>query len=379
MEDNPLQGDIFKYEILKNLSLIDFIKLTQVNRYYHTTIDSRYIKEYICSVVTKRLKKIFGTLWGEFEEILNKTEALISGSFIIQSICEENWNTDIDIYLEQERAEILEQWLLNRNFIYYGTPASAYVGMITSAISEVIDYGFICEKNIEQFSKLKSSHTRISKIDLEEMRDCDKPKIQLIKVNRRSEELFSFISEDFDFDICKNGYHIKNNQPILEITALNQIVNRSTYFYFKSNADNGMTLQRYHKYKDRGFEFKNLQIDFNQTTIDKFSNASIITIEPDKSQTITLEPLTDIYRYVSGNKKYFSSKLNCLYFFIFNDSIIFNKDQLMRIDHTDCDICLIMKQITPNKNIYHISFDNRFMSLQFDYKPLELIFIEKED
>ena len=366
-----LQGDLFKFEITKYLPLKELIKLKRVSNYYNNYFNKPYLDDYIGKMITQRLKGIFGDYWEEFAEVLGKTGALISGSFIIQCILNENWNTDIDIYLSNDRSASLEQWLCNQAFLDYGTPAHMYEGLGTNEIVGIIDYAFIEKDAIEQYKKMRASTARISQLDLDAMRDLNRPKIQLIKVN--TPDIFSFISADFDFDICKNCYSLTNNTPSVNIIALNSIINYSTYFKFKLNANNGMTLQRYLKYCDRGFEFKNLQAVPTQETIDKFSNSSIITIRSDNVSL--LEPLTNTYKYVSGNFNYFSNKLNCPYFFIFNDKIIFNKEQLALFDHTNCEVCNIMRQVTSNQQIFHISFASSFMCLNYEFKPLELIFV----
>src|SRR5437868_9219660 len=57
------------------------------------------IKSNLIYEINFRLNKIFGDKTDDFKQLLKDTNSVISGSFIIQCLLNEYWNTDIDIYI----------------------------------------------------------------------------------------------------------------------------------------------------------------------------------------------------------------------------------------------------------------------------------------
>lgn len=63
------------------------------------------------SLIESRLFEIFGTDVEEFKAILRDSDAIIAGSFPLQCILGENWNSDIDIFVKKDSAyHPVEKW-----------------------------------------------------------------------------------------------------------------------------------------------------------------------------------------------------------------------------------------------------------------------------
>src|ERR1700722_4295200 len=93
-----LYGDPFNYVIIKYLYPIDLYNLCLTNKKFNMMLKNK-IKKSIISEIENRLKNILDNFL-EFQEFLNKSSSIISGSFIIQCILGEYWNnSDIDIYV----------------------------------------------------------------------------------------------------------------------------------------------------------------------------------------------------------------------------------------------------------------------------------------
>ena len=188
----------------------------------------------VTSGLDKKFISIFENIESvnEFKNIMCKTNALISGSFIMQKILGENYKeSDVDIFLSSRQENILADFLDSKMELIGNINISRYREQNSSLIENVIDY----EKN---------GH-KIQLICIDVF-----PNITLVE---------GFIEEDFDFDMCKNVYYYnKNNcdKGKLVIQRVDQILEKKTEFKISTKV--GKTIQRYSKYKERGFTFTNL-------------------------------------------------------------------------------------------------------------------------
>src|SRR5437667_102768 len=99
IKDIVLFGDVFWNEIIKNLNISDLVHLRKVHPIYYIKITKEFIKEKIIYSINQRLTRYFGENKEEFLNLLNKTGSVISGSFIIQCILNEEWESDVDIFI----------------------------------------------------------------------------------------------------------------------------------------------------------------------------------------------------------------------------------------------------------------------------------------
>lgn len=189
--------------------------------------------------VTKGIDKKFFSIFenvndvNEFKNIMYETNALISGSFIMQQILGEKYeDSDVDIFLSSRHkyAKKIDDFLYSRMELTGDINIARYREQNYSLITNVTDY----EKN---------GH-----------------KIQLIYIDVFPDVILvhGFIEEDFDFDICKNVYYYneKNSGKGKLVTErVDQILEKKTEFKISTKV--GKTIQRYHKYKERGFVFTN--------------------------------------------------------------------------------------------------------------------------
>lgn len=159
-----INKDILRGEILPKLRIKDIINLRQVDRQYKDEITKEDINRYICNKITKRLAEIFDDKWPGFKKELERSGAVISGSFIIQSILDEYWaedsKQDIDIYVSLPDDQInieyvnnvttkIESWFFENKFVYDQYEAcDRYGNNVSSDIMWIRDFKF-CEKERE--------------------------------------------------------------------------------------------------------------------------------------------------------------------------------------------------------------------------------------
>lgn len=254
-----LFGDIFWYEIINYLDVKEINNLKMVHPNFNKNLTRSYLEKLIILKIKKRLKFIFKDHYQEFMINFND-KAIISGSFIIQCILNENWNSDIDIFIPingvkqqmTEHGNLLTdiEIFLNKYYKfsdYYA--ANRYSTDIGPQINWIRNYSI-----------------------------TDEFKIQTIQLNMEydNKKIYDYLDESFDFDICKNLYSFSNNQDIIKIKNLQQILNKKIEFKITENV--GSTLKRYKKYKNRGFKFNNIKNYFDEI-ITKYENVKLFNIK----------------------------------------------------------------------------------------------------
>lgn len=259
--DLVMHGDPFWNYIIKYLSPLDMFNLTEVDSFYENNISENFYLESIILCINKRLKQLFDNNYDDVIKLLDEHQAVISGSFIIQCILNENWNTDIDIYVPASESKdvgytttiTMFEMLLSKLVIYENFyNASQYGNDVTNKIIWIREYSF---------SKTKTSFSNpLQWIGIGHdsyLRDKEKPKIQTIDVSIEADDMYELIKNSFDFDICKNVYGVRNGKQYVNIYSLKEILSKTTKLKFCDNP--GSSMNRYEKYKKRGFKFQNDQ------------------------------------------------------------------------------------------------------------------------
>jgi hypothetical protein len=96
----PVDPYVFTIEILSKLDITDILRLRQVNNFYRQFITANKIPQVIADRMRQRLTVIFGENLPKFYQVLEENCGVISGSFTIQCVLDENWTgSDIDIFV----------------------------------------------------------------------------------------------------------------------------------------------------------------------------------------------------------------------------------------------------------------------------------------
>lgn len=212
----------------------------------------------VTNLVNERIKEVFGEQTENFKIALQKSNAIIAGSFIPQSILQEYWNdSDIDIYVP----------------ISSNAPANYDNLKITDNIKFEINeegdkiwfsYGGCLITEIEKFlyelsNKKDTYHIQGCYFDDFGKSLCGirayeigNTKIQVMQI-RSKLPIHTFILRTFDFDICKSYYQIVENTEMVVCADLNGILKKTCEFNYCLSLKN--TVHRYFKYVLRGFTF----------------------------------------------------------------------------------------------------------------------------
>ena len=236
-----------KNEIMNKLARRELYYLSITSKSYHKIIDFTQI---IINSIIGRLRMELDEHYDHFILLMSKNGAFLSGSFIIQCILDEYWESDIDIFCPHIGNKVTnlynEPIELERNSNYY-----------TNELEDYLYYNMGYKGHIEayKYHQLNKHHPINYKII--HVRDYFKPDndksiIQMISLNIEKEikQYYDFIEKRFDFDICKNMY---NGQ--LYINNIEGILTKVTRFKCTTRLE--QSIERYHKYVERGFVFDN--------------------------------------------------------------------------------------------------------------------------
>lgn len=281
--------------------------------------------------VNEKLYEIFGNYMQEFKDIMCKTHAAISGSFIIQSLLGTYYeNSDIDIYVPFNKSvSYINDFILKTTTPTKLSNDSAYA--------------------------LGMDYTIIKKVNTYTINNCI---IQIIylNVNNNIDAVYDFIKNDFDFDICKNIYYYDGNDNVILYNP-HQLLNK--YTEFKTSKKLGNSIERYYKYMKRGFVF---------TNIDKLSYTDVVknnryfgSTKGDMTNIIIFEiAKTDDYvndKQIHVFTNYNVSSKLAKFCFNINPVVIENNDYTNKFtfinDHIDCDHLCPIKLFNPSIEHYH--------------------------
>ncbi len=189
--------------------------------------------------VNKKLFEIFGDKADEFKNIMAETNAVISGSFIIQKLLGGNYeNSDIDIYLPANRG-------LGKS--PFSVPKTKFTNFFRKVMkwtnyTDNDHYGANISKYLIEYVRTYKENGYI---------------VQFIYLNvdNNINAVYDYIKMNFDFDICKNIYYYNGEDNVILYNS-DQIFNKYTEFKACERLCN--SIERYYKYMERGFMFTNI-------------------------------------------------------------------------------------------------------------------------
>jgi len=301
----PLFHIIFKY-----LKPLDFEKLEKLSMYSRYPI--KYgLKQNILYNINKRLKYLLGNKYEKFIYYMKKSNAALSGSFVLQCILDEYWdNSDIDIYLvkktqdncymctEQEEHKFLSHCSFDVSYLanfrcrkemndylkyldVYDTnklycscvinekckcfchKRKSYIQLCRYSYIENFLYTHFPydsrhgDDNIDDKDSNKEYDYPLNEIGLIEVAtflDKNHRKIQIMQVK---DDIFKFIN-NFDLNMLKNIYYFdENGDENIYIANINDIKNRKIVINKDINHIHEILKERLEKriekYKKRGF------------------------------------------------------------------------------------------------------------------------------
>lgn len=253
-------------EIMTYLHPIDIYHLKSSCLFFYN-LD---MKKYIIDKINERLFEIFGDRLSDFKQCLKNTGAVISGSFLLQCVLNERWEgSDIDIYVP----------IIGNNI------SRIEGGYIKSALDDFMHYEMKLDGSHDNYAEEINNNIKWVRNYRKHFNDQSSTTIQIIGlyIDKNIESLQYEIDQMFDFDLCKNIYYYNGRDNII-LSNLYDICNKMTHF--KSSRLLRSSLERYHKYKRRGFTFKNKNT-LCYDDIKSFDNPLLLVVAEDCKSDIS--------------------------------------------------------------------------------------------
>lgn len=246
---------------------------------YHADLITEYeLYTLICNNIEKKLQSIFSTEYKKFREFMIKYNIKISGSFVLENILGEEYDGDIDFYINENEFPLAET-IKNPDFREISniswSDCPPYTREKTIVETEFISFGKFLSRSVEypgitredsnklgiksiiniEFPHNKyRNHSYVENDEyiqiLEDDEKCVKSKIiSLIYID---DSLENHIKK-YDFSIVKNifSYNSIERKFILQIENLDNIFNKQ----YTVNMDSvKISVDRIKKYEKRGFK-----------------------------------------------------------------------------------------------------------------------------
>ena len=334
-----------------------------ISLYYSDNISKEILYNTFIENILIKLKNIFKSNYIHVLNLLKNNEVSITGSFVLESILNDNYCGDVDFCCNINLIEKCKEFL---------TITDAY----NTTISK--DYPGMCDwkvkKNMNNIEKvIKSYIIMISIIDGKNYRNSKE--LQFILLN--TENHYDYINT-FDISVCKNlFYYSKENKKFeLSIYDLEGIYNKTMKIDI-TRTKNG----RIEKYLNRGFKIIGenyieilLNIQYYNYNIYKINlnetNLNEINLEIIKRQDILKKcKITKYYQKdrISGNyfglsdSKYINEDISdyILDLVVLSENIIYN-NEFDNFNYLKCgDKCCLKNNFNLNlKHLHVINKDN---------------------
>ena len=211
-------------------------------------------------MINEKLKTVFGKDVGIIKKYLNDNKVVISGSFIVQALLDENWdNSDIDFYVPTEVLE--NEYLISK-------PNTIELPDIDLTQGDDFSYQYLNTKEVLYIKDMK--YKNIHKLQF-----LCLDKSGIIDDNYYYDSLWDYMCRSFDFNICKCMYYLKDGKEYIEIDDYKSIYSKIIEV-FKPNTFT--LIGRIHKYLNRGFTFSDIISDIKDMK-DVDTNFHIIILE----------------------------------------------------------------------------------------------------
>jgi hypothetical protein len=258
-----IQSNVFDYVIKKYMGIKALVNLADSN-ICNKKINDQYINSSIKGKIQSRLKPYFLKYYGAFINFMCEMNAMISGSFIIQTILDEKYKgSDLDIYIpinfpalkkyNQPSSQMREVYSKISKFILDLTELYKSKG-----IFKLPDYLYGYDSGrMKKMSPIydpdyEGLDPRI--VNIFNFVFTEEFKIQIIIVDTRKGHSLKTHNQLTGFDVCRNTLCFTNKkQPELCIQNIRGIVNKKIKFTVLALND---FYNRISKYSARGFYFK---------------------------------------------------------------------------------------------------------------------------
>lgn len=207
---------------------------------YKEKIFNFNIKESYLSSCRNSIDNWFRNFFGENYEIFRRemidSGSLISGSFVLQNILDENWNeSDIDIFF------------CNLEKTPHEYPLCYFLFALENKYKVIESRDIDMSERLGAYSKSKYEIRRVLEYEIKTK------KFQCIHLNTDTISGVSDFINNFDFNFCKSVFYYDENGPHLSVPFFEEVMLKKTKI--SSINESKSSTSRREKYTKRGFSF----------------------------------------------------------------------------------------------------------------------------
>lgn len=239
--------------------ICEYLPYDDLDNLKHEYPDSKVISnkapKLMVESITSRLEEYFGPKeYPIFRQHLDTSHGIIAGGFPGKCLRGEPCgDSDIDIFIP-----------LHSNPIHYTGQDGKSGNKITNLeiyLEDVFTYkGYVASSRYgsdigdDEINWIRTyhlgDHERTPDTRMEACKNCIA--VQVIQVNTTADVLPIFIKNSFDFSVCKTLYWIENGKDRLDVFNIEGIMKKR--FKFEHSTRLGSSIQRYYKYKEKGYD-----------------------------------------------------------------------------------------------------------------------------
>lgn len=223
----------------------------------------------VAGALEDRLKELFGSDYHEIKKFMQDNNVIISGSYILQLLLNEEYNTDIDFYMLTD----FDGCDSGGNYLGENFPTVSLPNIQMEEIKDCHIYQYLNGLDIYYLYTYKYKGKLLQFICLNEK--------NIRRTNNVYNDIWNYIIYAFDFNICKSMYYINCNKSYVNIYDIDNIYKR---LIIVQNINTYTMAERIRKYISRGFILHNIHFKGILSMIPpKLNNTRVLICDNERS------------------------------------------------------------------------------------------------
>lgn len=219
------------------------------------------LDKFLNMMVIKDPIKYKDGIWEIISDLLSNTNGIIAGSYILKNILDEDWSTDVDIYISEDYLGVIKSYIQRMNDYFDETAGKRVPGARCGGVrqrpigrsSTVVD-GTIIEKDPNIYFKLQGFDADVPSYIYEITYRTSSPyfllKIEIVVIKSKYDVL-SYLRKITDFRFLRNYLIYNLGRRRLVVDYPDEVFDK----IMELNHDRHIKIDRFIKYEERGFKY----------------------------------------------------------------------------------------------------------------------------
>lgn len=251
--------DVIPEEIVFNL-ILTYLDNKSIYNFYlsrqHDIIPTPKLQQYIDVMRIK--EPIRDKLWDIIEELMVKTNAVMAGSYVLKNLINENWRSDVDIYISEQYQDIIKEYINKINEYFdrissYRITGTARRGRYTGIVHGEFIEAYIDTKDPSVYFKLQGFDLSVPDTiyEIEYIKGKTSTIVEIVVI-KQDYDVIEYMRKITDFRFLRNFLkYNRHGRPVLVIDYPKEVFNK----IMELNHDKKIKSDRFYKYEQRGFKY----------------------------------------------------------------------------------------------------------------------------